>query len=203
LSTLEARLAEANVAAVFKPHPTVEVTADYRRTAPDLFLPRTSILSVFAQTSRHEAGAMVYLRPAVRVRFYGDYHVVDDDSGVGHRGGGKLTLSLGPGYDALVGTEVRVLHLASRGYTRGRLFVMKRVGAFSGTLDADLYRLEQAINGQHGSFTGAATIGWDFARGWHAVVTGIGDVTPLVERRFEVIAKLVYQRVFHVHEVHP
>jgi hypothetical protein len=46
-------------------------------------------------------------------------------------------------------------------------------------------------------------VGWDFARGWRAAVTALADTTPLVERRVEVVAKLVYNHVWRFHEVKP
>ena len=61
----------------------------------------------------------------------------------------------------------------------------------------------EPINGQTLSFTSAATLGWEIAPRWRAVVTGIADTTPQVERRFECMAKLVYNATYRVHEVRP
>jgi len=59
LSVVELRLVEGALAATYQPISSLEVRADYRRTAPDLFLPRSSILSVFAEESHDEAGASI------------------------------------------------------------------------------------------------------------------------------------------------
>ncbi len=203
LSFAELRLVEGYVSASWQPIAQLQLAADFRRTSPDLFLPLNSIFAVFAQNRHDEAGGTVFVRLA-RLRLYGDYHVIVDDSGLGHRGGGKLTVGLGQNSHATVGVEVRVLALpASDGYVQARLFGIERWGAWTVTLDGDAYRMDRAINGQSYSFTSAATIGWDFARGWRTVVTGIADVTPFVAHRGEVLAKLVYNYTLRFHEVRP
>jgi hypothetical protein len=202
LSLVELRLAEATAAITWQPHRMVEVRADYRRTAPDLFLPRSSILSVFSEETRDEAGGSVYVRPHRRVRLNADYHAIVDLTGVGHDGGAKTNVYLGTGFETSIGAELRALHLPDKGYLRARLYAIQRLRpGLTLTLDADAYRLEQAINAQNFSFTGAASLGWDVKPGWRVLVSGAGDVTPFVRQRFECMAKLVYNHAFHVHEV--
>jgi hypothetical protein len=205
LSTVELRLAEGDLAVAWQPRPTFDATVEYRRTAPDLFIPRSSIFAVFSMETRDEAGATLYFRPVPRVRLAADYHAVVDAAGVGHRGGGKATIALGPTFETSLGAELRELHRpGTGGYTEARLFASHRpVPPVAITIDLDAFRLEQLVNGQSFSFTGAATVGWDFARSWRAVVSAVGDVTPQVERRFEFMAKVVWNHSFHVREVHP
>ena len=204
LSLVELRLAEANLGASWQPLRLVSVRADYRRTAPDLFLPRSSILSVFSQESRDEVGASAYLRPALRARLEADYHAIFDALGAGHRASAKANVYLGAAYETSVGAELRVVHLPDKGYVQARLFAIQRIlPTLTLTLDADAYRLEQPLNGERFSFTGAGTLGWEFRPGWRAVVSAVGDVTPFVQSRFECMAKLVYNHVFRIHEVRP
>jgi hypothetical protein len=201
LSARAQRLAEATLAVSWQPIGRVQLAAEYRRSAPELFLPLNSIFSVFAQTTRDEVGATAFAQAGARIRVYGDYHLISDDSGIGHRGGAKGAVTLGP---ATVGSEVRVLALPNDGYLEARLFGVARLSpALTLTLDGDAFRLERPINGESFSFTAAATLGWDFARGWRTVVTGIADVTPFVEHRFELVAKLVYNFTLRFHEVRP
>jgi hypothetical protein len=204
LSLVELRLVEGSLAATWHPFSMLEVRADYRRTAPDLFLPRSSILSVFAQESHDDVGGSVWLRPHPRVRFDTDWHAIVDDSGAGYRGGLKGNVYLGSAFQTTLGAELRVLEIPGKGYVRARLFALERLfPEVVFTLDFDAYHLEQPINGQSYSLTGAATVGWDFHPGWRAVLSGVGDVTPFVEQRFEVMAKLVYNWVYRVHRVQP
>jgi len=203
LSTIEARIAEADVAATWQPLPMIEARFDWRRTAPDLWIPRSSIFSVFSQESHDEAGASIFVRPLPRLSVSGDYHaIVDTLSAVGHRGGGRAQLSLGAAFQTQVGAELRVLSLPERGYLRARLFGQHRFPhALSLTLDLDLMHLDRPINGQDLSFTAAATLGWDFYKGWRVVATAIEDVTPFVENRFEFMVKIAYNRVSHSRQV--
>jgi len=203
LSLLELRLAEGDVAAVWQPLSPLQLQVDYRRTAPDLFLPRNSILSVFSQESHDEAGGNVYYRPLSRLRLEGDYHAIVDEVGFGQRGGARLSTSLGPAFETTLAGEFRFLRLATHnGYTQGRLYAISRLTqTMVATVDIDLYVLEQPINGQTLSFTGAATLGWDLSRRWRAVLTAIADSTPQVDRRFEGMVKLVYNAVYRVRQV--
>jgi hypothetical protein len=198
MSTVENRLAEADLQVRYQPLLWLEVMADWRRTAPDLFLPRGSILSVFADQTRDEGGGSFFLRPLARLRFEGDYHFVNDDAGWGHRGGARLMLSLGRMWQTQLGAEVRGLTLPVNGYWQARLFGMHRTGPVALTLDLDCYKLEKPINGQTLSFTGAATLGWNIVAHWNLVLAGIADTTPYVSQRFEVIAKLTWDQSFRV-----
>lgn len=205
LSLLELRLAEGDVALEWRAHPTLLVRADFRRTSPDLFLPRSSILSVFSQETRDEAGGDLYWRPLSRLRLEAGWHAIENEAGFGQRGGGRISASLGPAFETTIAAELRVLRLATHdGYVQGRLYATERLRrTLVVTLDLDAFALEQPINGQRFSLTSAATLGWELSPRWRAVVTGIADATPMVERRFECMAKLVYNQVFRVHEVHP
>ncbi len=204
MSTVEGRLAEADVQARWQPRMWFELMADWRRTAPDLFLPRDSILSVFATETRDEAGGSFYFRPIQRLRFEGDYHFVIDAEGTGHRAGARLVMSLGSRFQTQLGAEGRLLLLPVNGYWQARLFGSHRIGDnVNVTLDLDCYRLEQPINGQTLSLTGAATLGYSFVAHWRIVVAGIADTTPYVSRRFEMIAKLTWDQSFRLHQVRP
>jgi len=205
LSLLELRLGEGDLAAQWQPLSSLQLGADYRRTSPDLFLPRSSILSVFSQETRDEAGGNAWWRPISRLRVEGDYHVIFAEAGFGQRGGARVSASLGRYFETTLAAEVRLLRLArGNGYVQERLYLIQRLAtSWVATLDFDLYSLEQPINGQTLSFTSAATLGWEIAPRWRAVVTGIADTTPQVERRFECMAKLVYNATYRVHEVRP
>ena len=200
VSLLELRLAEGDLAATWQPLSSLQLGADYRRTSPDLFLPRSSILSVFSQETRDEAGGNVWWRPLSRLRAEADYHVILAEAGLGQDGGARLSASLGPAFETTLAAEVRLLRLATaNGYVQGRLYAIQRLSAaWVATLDLDLYSLERPINGQTLSVTGAATLGWDLSPRWRAVVTAIADSTPQVTSRFECMAKLVYNAVYRV-----
>lgn len=206
LSLAAHRVAEANVDLLWQPRAELQLSADYRRTAPDLFLPLNSIFAVFSQETRDELGGTLYYRPLARLRFYGDYHAILRDGGgpPGHRGGGKLSLYIGKKVEHSLNGEVRALWQPQNGYVQARLYGITRPRPrLSATLGADLYFLDRAINGQDRSFTATGTLGYDFRNGFRMVLSGMADVTPFVERRFEFVARLAYNFTRRFREVHP
>jgi hypothetical protein len=209
-SVPERRLGEGNVTATYQLGARVEVSGDFRRTAPDLFLPRNSIFAVFAQERRDEAGGFLYFRLLSRLRLQGSYHVIVDDGGTGQDASAKLTASVGAGGGqrdggrATVGVESRRLDLPGSGYTSGRAFSTLQLSPLVlATLDASAFFFDADVNGQRRSFVGAAVLAYDFRPGWRAVASGIGSVTPFAERRFEAMAKLVYQFTLRARQVSP
>ncbi len=198
----ERRLGEGQAAATWQLDRRLQITGDYRRTAPDLFLPRNSIFSVFSQEHHDEVGGFLYLRPHTRLRLQGDYHVIVDADGTGHDGSGKLTGTFGPDNRDTAGVEARRLALPQSGYLMARAFTVVRVEPrVTGTLDASAFFFDADVNGQRRSYVGAATLAYDLRPGWRAVVTGLTSVTPFAERNFEGMAKLVYQMTTRVRQV--
>jgi hypothetical protein len=205
VSLVERRLGEGNITATWQFGRRLEVSGDYRRTAPDLFLPRNSIFSVFSQETRDEAGVFVYGRLAPRLNLQGNYHVIVDAEGTGHDAAAKLTGTFGPDQRHTAGVESRRLALPHTGYTLARAFALLPVvpGLVTTTLDASAFFFDAEVNRQRQSYVGAATLAYDFRPGWRAVVTGIGSVTPFAERRFEAMARLAYQTTTKVRQVKP
>src|SRR6266700_4304685 len=200
----ERRLGEGQAAATWQLDRRLQITGDYRRTAPDLFLPRNSIFAVFSQEHHDEAGGFLYLRPLARLRLQGDYHVIIDADGTGHDGSGKLTGTFGRDARDTAGIEARRLALPHSGYLMARAFTLVRIDPrLTGTLDASAFFFDADVNGQRRSYVGAATLAYDLPAGWRAMVTGIGSVTPFAERSFEGMAKLVYQMTTQVRQVKP
>ena len=204
LSLREHRLAEADVAATWQPRDSVQIGLDYRRTAPDLFLPLNSIFAVFSQETRDELGGNFYVRMPATLRVYGDYHAVRNEEGWGHRGGAKVSLTLGRRNHTTLNTEVRVLKLPQNGYLQGRLYSLHQLSpALMATLGLDLYALDRPINGQAASLTGTGTVGYDLRGGFRVVASAMADMTPFVERRVEFVFKLAYNATRRFREVTP
>jgi hypothetical protein len=201
-SLADLRWVEAQAAGTWTPLGQLDISADAHHTAPDLFLPRTSIFSVFSNETHDEYGGRVAARPLRWLRLYGDYHFISSSSGYGHRGGGKATVTPLRDGSTTLGLEVRELSLATGGYTQARLFAIQRLApTLVGTLDADFYSLQRLINGQRTSFTGALTLGWDFHPGWRLVLSALADETPLTQWRFEAMAKLVFNHTWRLRKV--
>jgi len=204
-SLAEARMAEADAAANWRPCRYVDVTADYRRTAPDLFLPRYSIFAVFAQETRDELGGFVSVRPWLRrLDVQGDFHQVHDASGWGWNTGGKATVRLGRGGGTRVGVEGRRLRLPGAGYLMGRAFGWQTVTTkIRVVVDFDVYDLDQPLNGQNRSFFASGSLVYDLAPAWRAVLTGMDNVTPYATHQMEGLLKIVYDGGHVVRKVTP
>jgi hypothetical protein len=204
LSLYEERLAEGHLAATYQLGPRFEITGGYRRTAPDLFLPRNSIFAVFSQETRDEVGGYLYAKLLPHLRLQGDYHLIVDASGTGHDGSAKVTEVLDPGRGATLGLEARRLSLPGTGYLMIRGFAQARVmPRVLASLDASTFFFDADINGQRHSFIAAGTLAWDIRPSWRAVVTSIGSVTPFAERRLEGLLKVVYQFETKIRRVVP
>jgi hypothetical protein len=198
------RLVELDLAAFWQPTDRVDVRAGYRRQSPDLFVPRSSIFAVFAQQTRDEIGGSVDARPLRRVGLVADYHTILDETGTGHRAGVKAQLALGPLHELVVGSQLRLLLLPTKGYYEARLFALWRLlPTLMVALDADAYLFDRPVNGRSFSFTGAASLAWDFARAWRAVASAAGSTTPFLDGGFDVMLKLAYNPIFRFREATP
>ncbi|MGA7743342.1 MAG: hypothetical protein ABSF35_00825 [Polyangia bacterium] len=201
----EARMAEADAAVNWRPCRYVDVTTDYRRTAPDLFLPRYSLFAVFAQETRDEFGGFVALRPWLRrLDLQGDFHEVHDASGWGWDADGKATVRLGSGGGTRVGVESRRLKIPGGGYLMGRAFGWQTITTkIRVVADFDAYDLDQPLNGQDRSYFGSGSLVYDMAPAWRAVLTGMDNVTPYATHQIQGLLKIVYEGGRVVREVTP
>jgi len=197
----EKRWAEGTALAQVQVAPKLLVSADVRHVEPDLFLPRDSLLAIFAFERRNEAGGSVQYGPIKALTFLVDYHYQKQvDSGAGHRTTGRATWQ--PASDATLGVELGKLRAVDdNGYFHIRGFGSKQIDRFTGTLDLQEYAFDQSVNGQANSFLGTATLGYILGGGWAALVSGTGGVTPYYKSRFDLMAKLVYNQSYHLREV--
>jgi hypothetical protein len=203
----EARWVETRLLGQYQALPKLLVTADYRHVDPDLLLPRSSILSVFAVDRRNEVGVGAEYGPWKRITFGGDYHYLKDEGSSGHRVSARATWRPAP--DTALGAEIGFLsHYQSpsgaylnNGYFMGRVFGSKTIERFTGTVDLQDYGFQQRINDVRNSFIGTATIAYAVGWGFAALASGTGAVTPYYENRFEIMAKLAYNQSYHQREV--
>jgi hypothetical protein len=200
-SLLEERPGEVDVSASWKPSRALQLLADWRHVEPDLFLPRTSIFSVFSDQRRNEVGGAVRLEPWRSTTFDLDYHrLFESNDADGHRLRGKGVFR--PRSTTDVGAEVIVLaHPDDRGYWLARLFGAQRIRAFEVTADLIGTFFDRPVQTEDESLSATGTAAWRFARGWKALVAGTAGTTPYLERHFDVIAKLVYDQTYVTQEV--
>lgn len=203
-SLLELRTAELDVQLSWTPLRWLYARFDYRHQAPDLFISRASIFSVFAMTERDEVGGAIDAKfYGRRILFAGDYHTILEPNGTGHRAGARLSMRLGPAGQLLLGAEERLLLLPIKGYYQSRLFARVSIlPTLVASLDLDAYRFTHPVNDRDFSFTSALSLSWDFARAWSGVATGAYTTTPFVENGYEFIVRVAYSPTYRFREKH-
>lgn len=205
VSLAEQRLAEGDLSATWRPRRTVKLSGGLRRTAPDLYISRTSIFSVFAEGTRNEAGGAVSLRAHQRLVLDGAYYrLSQDDIDQGYRGSARMVATLGRLAQTNLGIEGRALDQSGKGYFEGRLYAVHRPGArLALTIDGDAYRFREPVNGRKESYTLAATAGYAFLPGWQAMLAGVAGSTPFYQSRYEATVRLTYNATLRFREIRP
>jgi len=192
-SLAEQRLAEIDIGPTWMATPDVQARVEYRRTAPDLFLPRRSIFSVFAEMQRDEVGGDVSWQLNRWANLFADYFSLWTGDGRGDDASARATFRSDPAARAQFGVQARVFRVPVNGYVQGRVFGSYRaMNKVTVSLDLDGYQFTQAINGARSTFTGALTGSYNFLPGWLAVVSASGGTTVLLQTRYELFAKLVF-----------
>jgi hypothetical protein len=203
VSVIEQRLVEANITAGYQLLPNLLFSIDGRQVSPDLYLLRSSILSVFTEETEDEGGGQLFWQPHDRVGISADYHVVFEPSpeGVGHRAGTSIRFRLGPDRKTQVGVEGRLLYLPTNGYWQARAFATQRLWdrAFI-TLESDNYFFQQPVNGVRQSITGTVAAGYEFTPGWTATISGMAGETPFLFREVQGMAKVTWTPSYHIKE---
>jgi hypothetical protein len=192
-SLAEARIEEAKALVQWQQGKDLQLTADLSRTAPDLFLPRTSIFTVFSEERRDELGGEVAVRFGPRLSAFLDYHKLFVGGGDGDSMRAKLTWkpSRAP---TLYGLEARVLEEPLNGFQQLRAFWMHRFRRdIAATFELDGYRLDRDVNGRRGSFLGTATASYPVTPSLDVMGGASLGTTPYLERRFEVVARAVWR----------
>jgi hypothetical protein len=195
LSLLESRLSDAEIGAQWHPFPRLELNANARRQAPDLFLPRTSLFTVFAEETRDEVGGDVFIELGHRLTLHVESHFLKTEQGPGLDATARLALRLGSQGSASV--QAQRLDAGGSGFSRARIhFVGRTSETILLAFDADGLLLDKPVNGQTRSTTATASMSYALARGFYAVLSATGGATPFFSRRLEIMAKLAFNQAF-------
>jgi subtilisin family serine protease len=182
----------------------VHVTADWRFTAPDLFLPRTSILSVFSTEQRNDVGGGIRYEFERGLEAGVDAHLAiepgeEDGNYIGADTEAELVWRRGT---SQAGVEVSYLDTLENGWFGGRLFGRRDFGSrLFASADVMTHFFREDVNGQGTAVTGTLTAGLKLARGFNAVLSGRAGMTPYLEQAFDVMVKLVYNQTYVAKEV--
>lgn len=190
-SLLENRIADGQLAAHVSLLRDVQLSADVRRTAPDLYLPRSSIFSVFADEERDAVGGSVSWQATQAVAVAADYHALSIAGQAGHDLAARTDWR--PWRATSVGAQARVMAAPVNGYVQARAFARQGLGrGLAVTADVDGTWLTHPVNGERFALLGGATATYTIAPGWNAHLSGLVGTTPLYRAYSEVIARLSY-----------
>jgi hypothetical protein len=192
-------LAELGAAAVWDATRKLFVNLDFKYTRPDLFLSRTSILSVFSDTDRKDLGGGLRYKLSEALSGGVDYHaVIEPGTSLGH----EVALKGDWNRDGVeAGGEVSYLSTGSKGYTGLRAYGRKDLRRFFLTGDVSFYAFKEAVNGDKSALTGTVSAGYQIAPAWSAVVAARAGMNPFLSQQADVFVKLVYNQTYRAREV--
>lgn len=193
-ATDEKRIGQADVSARLRLARAFTLVVDYGHLEPDLFLPRNSILSVFAAEKRDEGGGGLHWTPLRGVVVDADGHFLKAPDGDGHRV--RVRASARPFGLGVVGVDGQRLEVPDNGYWQARLFGSREWGRLSGTLDLWVYHYDKQVNGEDQSIGGTATGGWQLAPAWKVLVAATAGSDPFFKSRLDVMAKLAWTQTY-------
>ena len=188
----QGRVADANLTVTWQVFPALELFVKGQHTSPDLFLPLTSIFSVFSNINNDAVGGGASWQATKRLSLYGEYQRLWVDDGLkGDEAELRATYRLTR--KALVGVDARFLFVPVNGATDLRAFVIYPITQqikLSG--DVDLTLLQNPINQGDSSVVGTASATWAIGSGWSAMLSGSLGTTPFFEARYTATARIGY-----------
>ncbi len=190
-SVSEARMAELDVGPRWTPTDDIEVQLSHRRTAPELFLPRTSIFTVFADTSRDDAGVSVSWQLTRLVSIFGDVRAIWLNGEQGFEASARVAVRPFRAPSTTLVVQAHRLEIPANGYHQARVGARHTLPfGLALSVDLDTYVLDRAVRRQTLSFSASTSATYTFNKSWLVSATLFAATTPTFESRYEAIAKL-------------
>jgi hypothetical protein len=191
LSLQNGSFADADLTVSWQVLPTLELFAKGQHSSPNLFLPMTSIFSVFANTNRDAAGGGVFWQALPRLAFYGEYQRLWVDGGHGNEAELRATYRITR--KSTVGVDARFLFVPVNGVTDLRAWITHSLTQrIRLSADVEGTLLENAINAKTGSIVGTGSATWAIGSGWSTMLSGSVGVTPFFETAYALTARVGY-----------
>jgi hypothetical protein len=190
------RFVDAEITVSWHIAPTLELSVKAEQTEPDLYLPLTSIFTVFANSERTGVGGGLFWQALQRLSFFGNYEFLWVDGGTGN------DVELGVTYKlsrkSTIGFNCHLLFEPSNGYTDLRLWALhyltERIRL---SADFDWVLLQNPIvppaASQQASLLGTLSATWAVGRGWNLMLSSTVGSTPLNQPEFTVTGKVGYE----------
>jgi hypothetical protein len=190
------RLVDAELTVSWHIVPTLELSAKAQQSEPDLYLPLTSIFTVFANTERKGVGGGLFWQALQRLSFFGNYEYLWVDGGTGN------DVELGVTYrisrKSTAGFNCHLLFVPLNGYTDLRVWAMQYLTEqIRLTADLDWVLLQHplvqpASTTQQASLLGTLSAAWLVGSGWSLMLSSTVGSTPLNQTEFTLTGKVGY-----------
>lgn len=191
MSLQEQRFASADLQVHWQILPTFELFAKGEHTEADLFLPMTSIFSVFANNNRDSVGGGVFWQAAPRLGLYGEYNRLWVDGGHGDEAQLRATYKLAR--RSTVGADARFLFVPVNGVSDLRLWfshaLTERIRL---SADVEGTLLKDAVNAKSQAILGTASATWAIGSGWNAMLSGSVGSTPFFQTAYSGTVRIGY-----------
>ncbi len=187
-------LVEARLAGTYRHSDELQLTLDGERVAPALFIPRTSIFSVFSNTAHDAYGAEASWTPGDFYRVHISGHaLLLDTKYFGYRANLKAVTYREPSHRSLIGAEVRRLDEDDNGYVRGRLLTSLQImEPLRIAADLFFYRFDAKVNGVDISTIGQLSAVYDVTSSIRLAATVAGGSTPWAKSQVEGMLRFAY-----------
>ncbi len=190
-SVNDIRMAEVDVGPRWTPTENLEVQLSARRTSPELFLPRSSIFTVFADTTRDDAGLAVTWQLGDALSVFGDFRGIWLNGVQGFEASARVALRPYRSPSTTLTAQAHRLEIPANGYHQARLGARHVLPFGLGlSLDLETYVLDKPVRGQTLSFSASTTATYTLGKSWLLGATLFAATTPTFESRVEAVAKL-------------
>jgi len=190
-SIQEERVADASVTLNWQVLKDLEIFGKGAHTSPDLFLPLTSIFSVFADTNRDSAGGGLFWQITRQAGLYLEYQRLWVDGGNGDEADARTTIKLTR--KSTMGLEARFLFVPTNGVTDLRAWVSHSLNEkIRLSADVEGTVLKNPVNATGGSIVGTASATWAIGSGWNAMLSGSLGATPFFQTAATLTARIGY-----------
>jgi hypothetical protein len=194
-SLAAARFVDAELTVSWHIVPTLELSAKAQQSEPDLYLPLTSIFTVFANTERKGVGGGLFWQALQRLSFFANYEYLWVDGGTGNDV--ELGVAYRIGRKSTAGFNCHLLFEPLNGYTDLRLWALQYLTEHI-RLSADVdwvllqHPLVQPASTQQASLLGTLSATWMVGSGLSLMLSSTVGSTPINQPEFTVTGKVGY-----------
>jgi hypothetical protein len=193
MSTTDSRLMEARLAATYTYRKNILITVDGERVAPDLFLDRQSIFSVFAEENHDSYGGDVLWTPSPYYDVGVEGHVLLLSGYLGYDATVKATTYREASHRSRIGIEAGREYQKDNAFTKVRLWTYLQVlKPLALAAEAYGYYFDKNINTVKGSGLAAVNAIYEFTPSMRLIGSVTGGSTTLAKAEVEGLLRFAY-----------